>query len=206
MSYSGRINICTKKQDTIDKKTRKYNNYNLGLISGIKKDKTFKKIKSCKKTKSLVKKYYSCSKKTKKNKNCIESLNNFNKNYKKCSIDLSKKKIKIIKEKLDTIKGFIFNKSNEDREKIFRKIQCNLLIVLKFLSNKGIDLNKLQYEYLNNIDKGINNYYARIFFDTIINDGKFMNNLGYAYFVVPDLKKKVVDTFVETLERLTKVL
>lgn len=206
MSYSGRINICAKKQDTIDKKTRKYNNYNLGLISGIKKDKTFKKIKSCKKAKSLVIKYYKCSKKTKKNKNCNETIKTFNKNNKECSIDLSKNKIKIIKEKLDTIKGFIFNKSNENREKRFRKIQCDLLIVLKFLSNKGIYLNKIQHEYLNSIDKGIHNYYGRIFFDTIINDGKFMNNLGYAYFVVPDLKKKVVDKFVQTLETLTKTL
>ena len=190
MSYSGRLNICSKKLDIIDKKTRKYNNYNLGIISAIKKDKTFKKVKSCTKSKSLVKKYYKCSKKTKKNKNCNETIKTFNKNYKNCSIDISKKKIKIIKKKLNTIKGYIFNKGNEDRQKRFRKIQCDLLIILKFLSNKGINLNKIQYEYLNGIDKGIHNYYGRIFFDTIMNDGSFMNNLGYAYFVVPDLKKR----------------
>ena len=206
MSYSGRLNICSKKLDIIDKKTRKYNNYNLGIISAIKKDKTFKKVKSCRKSKSLVKKYYKCSKKTKKNQNCNETIKTFNKNYKNCSIDISKKKIKIIKKKLNTIKGYIFNKGNEDRQKRFRKIQCDLLIILKFLSNKGINLNKIQYEYLNGIDKGIHNYYGRIFFDTIMNDGSFMNNLGYAYFVVPDLKKKVVDKFVETIEKLIKNL
>lgn len=207
-SYNSQISnfgsLCYEKQQKINTILKSYNSSQAGLIRALrKKDKTLKKISACSLIKNKTKKYDKCYKRRFKSSKCKSIKNLYDKYFGKCIYGISMEKLKLIKNKINKMKGIILSTSVKKKGEKFKKIQCDLVVIKKiFEVNGGVNLTSVRNLYLKNISNDINKYYAEIFFDTIMNDNMFERNLGFMFFVVDDLKDKVVIPLLNVFEEL----
>jgi hypothetical protein len=202
-SQSSNGTLCYKKQKIFAEKMKKYKTRKAGLIKGLRKTekKTFKKIKECSSILESVKNYDSCVSKRKQSEKCTKSINLVNSNFGKCVHGISLVKMKKVKNKLNNMKGLILSTSVNKKSKKFARIQCHLITVIKILeSSTNFNLSNLRNLYIRRIQNDMNKWYAEIFFDTIMNDNVFEKNLGYIFFVVDDLKNKIVMPLIDIIE------
>lgn len=216
--------FCKKKQDKYKSKydqiIRIGNNKGVGYNSEFKKialikglSKVSNKVRgvgACKSIRKInSKRLAKCLSRKRSGKSVSSECENrfriINDKFKTCIDKSYSSSIKSVAYRVNSILGGMLGL---DKHNTFKIIQCELFSIIKILLIHGISHQEILKLFIEKSKKNdnISEYYPRIFYETIMNNDMYKQNLGRIFFSIKTLRKNVVMTFIETLEDLGKQL